>query len=209
MGFTLGFEEKCPFRDPEFGPLDMIIKGEATVSDPNDTNEERAKEHAKLVIRNAVFEALDRIESESISYTDISARSSEIEDHIGNSASARALVCNGVRITEISPSERSLNYIRDLSKMKAFSQMSPEELAKKSEEAQKAAMEAVAKMTPEERKKAEEEAQRMMCEFEEKQKALMDDVHRIMNGSGPKFCPDCGAPVKGAKFCSNCGKKLS
>ncbi len=27
-------------------------------------------------------------------------------------------------------------------------------------------------------------------------------------GSGPKFCPECGTPVNGAKFCPNCGKKL-
>ena len=25
---------------------------------------------------------------------------------------------------------------------------------------------------------------------------------------GPKFCPNCGAPVKGKKFCSSCGTKL-
>lgn len=27
-------------------------------------------------------------------------------------------------------------------------------------------------------------------------------------GTGPKFCPECGTPTKGSKFCSECGKKL-
>ena len=27
-------------------------------------------------------------------------------------------------------------------------------------------------------------------------------------GSGPNFCPNCGAKVSGSKFCPNCGAKL-
>ena len=28
------------------------------------------------------------------------------------------------------------------------------------------------------------------------------------NGTGPKFCPNCGTPTNGSKFCGNCGNKL-
>ena len=69
--------------------------------------------------------------------------------------------------------------------------MTPEDLAKRLEEAQKQAQAAFAQA---EQKPAGEQ----MPEKTAAQPAQ----------SVPKFCPNCGSPTNGAKFCSNCGTKL-
>ena len=35
-----------------------------------------------------------------------------------------------------------------------------------------------------------------------------NNIQDNMQGSGPKFCPECGTKTNGAKFCPECGKKL-
>ncbi len=208
MGYNITFKEDISYSDPEFHSIYVTISGEYVVSSASDSNEQRVTDLAKMAVQNALYNAVDSILPEGLSYKDLPSRSSVMEENIRKKLEDDGLICESVRVTEIVPSERSAGYIEQISKLKEAAAMSPEERAKKAEEAQKAAMETLAKLSPEERKKVDEEAAKMMQEFEAKQKATMESVQQILAGRKPKFCPNCGTPVEGAKFCPNCGNKL-
>ena len=104
--------------------------------------------------------------------------------------------------------DSNVNYEEEIAKLRARAALSPEELAKKMEEAQKAAQAAFDKLSPEEQQRAQEEAQKMMKEMEEKQNAILKSAQEISASKAPKFCPNCGAPNNGTKFCTSCGNKF-
>ena len=99
------------------------------------------------------------------------------------------------------------NYDEEIAKLKA-SVPSPEEMARKFQEAQRAAQETLANLTPEERQRVEEEAQRQRQEMFQKQNDLLKSAQDILASKAPKFCPNCGTPNSGGNFCPNCGNKL-
>ncbi|SFG21755.1 zinc ribbon domain-containing protein [Oribacterium sp. WCC10] len=105
--------------------------------------------------------------------------------------------------------DTNYNYEEEMAKLKAAASLSPEELAKKLEEAQRLALETMARMTPEERLRAEEEAQRIIREDEQKRKALLESAQQVLGKRTPGFCPYCGTPNSGGNFCSNCGGALN
>ena len=84
-----------------------------------------------------------------------------------------------------------------------------EELLRKAQAELNAALE---KMTPEERAQAEARAKKAIEEDETARKALLDSAAAVLGGEAPKptpkFCTNCGAPVRGGKFCTNCGSPL-
>lgn len=96
--------------------------------------------------------------------------------------------------------------------MEQMAPLSREELEKLVEKAQKDLEEALAKMTPEERAQAEARAQKMIEEDRAANQALLDRAAQLRTESPekprPKFCTNCGAPVRGGKFCTNCGSPL-
>lgn len=87
--------------------------------------------------------------------------------------------------------------------------MTPEELAKKMEDAQREAEEALAGLTPEQRRQAAEDAEKTMREFQKEYEETMEAAQKTAAASAPRFCPNCGAPNGGSKFCPNCGSRLS
>ena len=99
--------------------------------------------------------------------------------------------------------------IEELERLKAAAAMTPQEIAKKIEEAQRAAEEALSKMTPEQRAEAEEKAKKMIEESERKNREIVEEAQRFLADRAPKFCSNCGTPNKGFKFCPNCGNKLA
>ena len=91
---------------------------------------------------------------------------------------------------------------------------SQEEMAKLLEKAQRDLQAALEKMTPEERAQAELRAKKMIEEDQASRQALVDEAAKILadfppkEKAAPKFCTNCGAPVRGGKFCTNCGSPL-
>ena len=90
--------------------------------------------------------------------------------------------------------------------------ISPEERARRLEEAQRKAQETLAGMTPEERAQAEARAREAIAADEAARQRLLDDAAKVLNGetpgSAPKFCGNCGAKAEGGKFCPYCGSPL-
>lgn len=96
------------------------------------------------------------------------------------------------------------DYEKQMEKLRAFAALTPQEMAKKMEEAQKAAQEAFDKLTPEEQERAKAEAERMMRESEQERNALLQEAQKF-GLKVPKFCPYCGTENKGGNFCPSCG----
>lgn len=94
-----------------------------------------------------------------------------------------------------------------------MNQMTPptqEELEKLLEKAKRDLEAKLAQMTPEERAQAEARAQQMIEDDRAANQTLIDRAAQCLAGSPakPKFCTNCGAPVRGGKFCTNCGSPL-
>ena len=43
---------------------------------------------------------------------------------------------------------------------------------------------------------------------EPKKEESVQEANVEESSTGPKFCPNCGAPANGGNFCTNCGNKL-
>ena len=96
--------------------------------------------------------------------------------------------------------------------MESIPMPSREEMEKLIEKAKKDLEAALEKMTPEERAQAEARAQQAIEADRAAKQAMLDEAAKIAAGIGtkpaPKFCTNCGAPVRGGKFCTNCGSPL-
>ena len=96
--------------------------------------------------------------------------------------------------------------------METMKTPTPEEMQKLIEKAKKDLEEKLAQMTPEERAVAEARAQMLIEQDRKENQALLDRAAKILGESPakpkPKFCTNCGAPVRGGTFCTECGSPL-
>lgn len=109
--------------------------------------------------------------------------------------------------------------------MENYASMTPEELAKLVEEAEKQAKATLDKMTPEEREQSIIRANKLIAEDQARLQKIVDEAKAVANGNYSKdnepepeqesveknaarFCSNCGAPAGGGKFCEYCGKPL-
>ena len=123
----------------------------------------------------------------------ISSKSADrLRQVCGTSFSGMNIHLTAFPTLQIEPGESARQKIELLEKRNAMAAMTPEDLAKRLEEAQKQAQAAIAGTAQ------EKPAGEQMPEKTAAQPAQ----------SVPKFCPNCGSPTNGAKFCSNCGTKL-
>ena len=107
--------------------------------------------------------------------------------------------------------------------MENYASLTPEELAKLVEEAEKQAKAALDKMTPEEREQSIARANKLIAEDQARLQKIVDEAKAVANGNYSKgnesepesaekktarFCSNCGAPAGSGKFCEYCGKPL-
>jgi glycosidase len=48
----------------------------------------------------------------------------------------------------------------------------------------------------------------LITKEEPKKEESVQEANVEESSTGPKFCPNCGAPANGGNFCTNCGNKL-
>ena len=195
------FNVTIPVFDNEYGSVDVDIIGQADISGSDE-------EFAKSVIETAIMGTAYEITKENKSYLTLADNKSRLEAEISASLQKNEIPCSGVTITGVDLTQKSREYVEEMKRMKGAAAMSPEEIAKKMEEATRAAQEMADKLTPEERQKAEEEAKKMMQENEKKYNDIMAMVQSTHENNRPKFCPNCGTPNNGGKFCTNCGNEF-
>ncbi len=175
-----------PYMDPDCGIIDLDVTGALSADCA------LGEEYVKTVAQTALTREIHTLASERCSYRDLPAQADRLRQVCGTSFSGMNIHLTAFPPLQIEPGESARQKIELLEKRKAMAAMTPEDYAKRLEEAQKQAQAAFGGTA------REKPAGEQMPEKTAAQPAQ----------SAPKFCPNCGAPTNGAKFCSSCGTKL-
>ncbi|MBP5260950.1 MAG: hypothetical protein J6Z43_02340 [Clostridiales bacterium] len=221
--FNVRFGIEAGYNDPEYKFIQLKVIGSADVSAEGRDGQPGDIEYVKDMISMSVMGQLTQLASENISYKALMPQTVRIRQTIADELKTNGVTLNTLSIMSINPTDKSRALIEQRDKMNELKAMSPEELAKKAEEARKQAEEYWKNLTPEQQQQAKENAEKEFQQFAAKNEAILAsakaasagnyDMAKAMAaaaapaaGAAPKFCPNCGTPSKGGKFCTNCGK---
>ena len=223
--FETSFGGKTLYTDAEYGMLQVEFAGTATVASESRSGSEKDKEFAASVISMAFTRVLGARDAEPGSYKDLPAKAAMLREEVAKELSQYHAELKTFTLSKIEPTESGRKIIELKERQKQFAAMTPEELAKQVEKAQKEAEARLAAMTPEERQQAQENAKRMMEEEAAKREAMLARVREMSDAlkaaaqptstnpsmasaqptsSNPSVAP---AQPKGPNFCQNCGAK--
>ena len=223
--FETSFGGKTLYTDAEYGMLQVEFAGTATVASESRSGSEKDKEFAASVISMAFTRVLGARDAEPGSYKDLPAKAAMLREEVAKELSQYHAELKTFTLSKIEPSESGRKIIELKERQKQFAAMTPEELAKQVEKAQKEAEARLAAMTPEERQQAQENAKRMMEEEAAKREAMFARVREMsdalkaaaqptspnpsMASAQPTSPNPSVAPAqpKGPNFCPNCGAK--
>ena len=223
--FETSFGGKTLYTDAEYGMLQVEFAGTATVASESRSGSEKDKEFAASVISMAFTRVLGARDAEPGSYKDLPAKAAMLRDEVAKELSQYHAELKTFTLSKIEPSESGRKIIELKERQKQLAAMTPEELAKQVEKAQKEAEARLAAMTPEERQQAQENAKRMMEEEAAKREAMLARVREMsdalktaaqptstnpsMASAQPTSPNPSVAPAqpKGPNFCPNCGAK--
>lgn len=223
--FETSFGGKTLYTDAEYGMLQVEFAGTATVASESRSGSEKDKEFAASVISMAFTRVLGARDAEPGSYKDLPAKAAMLREEVAKELSQYHAELKTFTLSKIEPTESGRKIIELKERQKQFAAMTPEELAKQVEKAQKEAEARLAAMTPEERLQAQENAKRMMEEEAAKREAMLARVREMsdalkaaaqptstnpsMASAQPTSPNPSVAPAqpKGPNFCPNCGAK--
>ena len=223
--FETSFGGKTLYTDAEYGMLQVEFAGTATVASESRSGSEKDKEFAASVISMAFTRVLGVRDAEPGSYKDLPAKAAMLREEVAKELSQYHAELKTFTLSKIEPTESGRKIIELKERQKQFAAMTPEELAKQVEKAQKEAEARLAAMTPEERLQAQENAKRMMEEEAAKREAMLARVREMsdalkaaaqptstnpsMASAQPTSPNPSVAPAqpKGPNFCPNCGAK--
>ena len=219
--FKAAFTTDVIYNDPDYMTIDLIVESEADVSSDERSGSQEDIDYVKSFASPVIMEQFSALSQQKCSYKDLMSKNDLFAGAVAAVFEGRGIVVDSFTIKSVAPTERSQTSITNMDKIKAMGKMSPEELAKAAEEAQKAAERYINSLTPEQRRQAEENAKRMLEEETRKHEEMMAEIAKIRGASAtataataaaasaaPEFCTNCGAPSKGGKFCCNCGSLL-
>ena len=225
--FETSFGGKTLYTDAEYGMLQVEFAGTATVASESRSGSEKDKEFAASVISMAFTRVLGARDAEPGSYKDLPAKAAMLREEVAKELSQYHAELKTFTLSKIEPTESGRMIIELKERQKQLAAMTPEELAKQVEKAQKEAETRLAAMTPEERLQAQENAKRMMEEEAAKREAMLARVREMSDAlkaaaqptstnpsmasaqptsSNPSVAP---AQPKGPNFCPNCGAKAA
>jgi len=223
--FETSFGGKTLYTDAEYGMLQVEFAGTATVASESRSGSEKDKEFAASVISMAFTRVLGARDAEPGSYKDLPAKAAMLREEVAKELSQYHAELKTFTLSKIGPTESGRKIIELKERQKQFAAMTPEELAKQVEKAQKEAEARLAAMTPEERQQAQENAKRMMEEEAAKREAMLARVREMSDAlkaaaqptstnpsmasvqptsPNPSVAP---AQPKGPNLCPNCGAK--
>ena len=172
-----------PYRDPDIGMIELEVTGALSAESAIGT------EYVKNIAQTALTQEIRNLAAENCSYRDLPAQTDRLRQVCKTAFSAVNIPLTAFPTLQIELDENAHRMIELLEKRKAMAAMTPEDFAKRLEEAQK-------------------QAHATLAQASQKETAGGQLIEKTAAQSVPKFCPNCGSPTNGAKFCSNCGAKL-
>jgi len=215
--FKVRFGIDTYYDDPDYAFITLKIAGESDVSCEDRAGSDSDIEYARSLITYAVNQEITQISADKCPYKSLVSYSSRLRDAAAAELGSKGITLKSFSIMNIVPDEKSRTLIANKDKIKAMAAMSPEELAKKAEEARIAAQKYMDSLSPEERQRAEENARKEMEKRNAEMQAMIDQAKSISAGAAVgaslgapanRFCTSCGTPAGGGRFCSNCGAPL-
>ena len=190
--FKVIFSVDVSFVDPEYRSLSILINGETEVVSADWSGDESSVKYVTTIIKNTIMDEIMRFGDQNASYKAIQSDVEGISNACINVLQNKGFTVLNFVINSIGPNQRSLEMIDKIDKLKAMANMSPEEHAKRYQEAMQAAQQTLA-----------------MQQASVTQQTLTSQQNQSTGQAGyPKFCPNCGTPTTGSNFCTNCGNKL-
>ncbi len=197
--FNFQFEGKCMYSDPEFRSLFILVKADIIVSHPDRDGDERAIEIVESIVNMEIRNQMRAIEEKKVSYSDLQAYIPEITN-----ACCQKLNENGFNVISFNITSMDLpdDIKVSVERMKMMKSMTPEEIGRKAQEAQQAAMQAAAQMGTIIPNQMDPPAPGAVPQ------GIVPAMDPPPAQPYPKFCPNCGTATTGSNFCGNCGQKL-
>ena len=223
------FEVESNYNDPDYIYINVKANGEIMVSCEDRNGSEQDQQYIQNIASRAITNVLSEISRENISYKDLIIYKDRFLSAVNELFASKNITVTSFSLMNIVPDENSMNRIAEMDKLIAISKMTPEELAKMQQEAQRAwdalSPEEKARIEAEKKQKVEQAAEQMRKVHEAAMKvsagkdavanaaAVTSGLEALKEGNAvttlPKFCSNCGTPTGGTgKFCSNCGTKL-
>lgn len=213
--FNVKFGIDSSYSDPEYRFIYVKTIGQAEVSCDDREGSERDQEYVKSLIGLAVMETLSSLSAEQVSYKHLVSHKDRFISAVKEQFAPKNITLSSFALMNVTPDEKSREMMAKADKMKEMSKMTPEELAKKQQEAMEEAKRRWDALSPEEKARIEAETKRKADEAVKQMKeaqALAQKMAAPMAASAQapvkKFCGNCGSPANGGKFCSNCGNPL-
>lgn len=228
--FCVPFRKKVIYRDPEYDMAELDVVGEAVVASKDWPGDERSQQYVTSIIGVELNGALDKQAEQKVSYQELYNNAGQICEAIAAVLQGRGFTVSKLSIDLIAPTASFQNFIRIKEQQKMMQSLTPEDIAKKLQEAQREAEAAVAGMTEEERQQAMIRAQQMAEQEQAKIQAALEMSRKMREAAAnptpgpmptqpmapaagelkiPNFCPKCGRPSGGYRFCGGCGNRLA
>ncbi len=175
--FRVEFNEKTFYTDPEYGLLELNYSGYADAASNDRPGDEGTQSMVRSLISMEINKAMGTPGGGS--YRNLQERVGSLREAAAGALRAKGFTVSQIVIAALQPSESALRLISLRDQQKQIQAMSPQELAKRVEEAQKQAEAAMAALTPDERMRAEAEARRKMEEDMAKMQSSIDMAKAI------------------------------
>lgn len=195
--FRVEFNEKTIYTDPDYGMLEIICNGYAEVSSNDRAGDVGAMNMVRAIIATEIRNGLSTSGGTPISYTRLQERTGVLRSGAENALRAKGFTLSQFAITSMAPSESAKHLIELRDRQKQIQAMSPEELAKRMEEATRQAQAAMDALTPDERMRAQAEAKRKMAEDMARMQTTIDQA-RAISAAAKQNAPQPGAVAAAA-----------
>ncbi len=231
--FKVKFGIDSYYSDPEYRNIYVKVIGDAEVSCEGRDGSEKDQEFVKQLIGYAVMDTLSGLSADQVSYKHIVSHKDRFVSAVKEQFAPKGITAVSFNIMNVGPDEQSRQRMAKIDEMKAMSKMSPEELAKKQQEALEEAKRRWEALSPEEKARIEAENKRKADEAVEQMKKAQELAQKMaaqndsagataataaanmaamkaaaLGGApmgGLSMQPAPAAPAAAPKFCTNCG----
>ncbi len=181
--FNAEFSGVAIYMDPEYDMLNVAFTGYTEVSIEDRAGDRQPAEYVNALVSMALTRALGELANRKVPFKTMQQHFTELNDAGTAALQAQGFTVSQFVVRSVEPTESCKKMMALKDQKKAFDAMSPDELRKKMEEAQKQAEAAMAKLSPEEQQKINENVAKQMEEM--KRAATMPNGANMLPGHAP------------------------